>query len=366
VSDNASTDLGSYEYELPDDRIAKRPLAERAASRLLHLPADGGPTHRMFRDLPALLQEGDTLVVNDTRVFPARLYGEKAETGGRCEVLLSRRDPDGAWIALVSASKRVKPGGRLVFGGVPGGFDEPFFARVEEAVEDEPGAFRLRFEGDVLAYAEMFGHVPLPPYLERDDDDDDKDRYQTVYADKDHTGAVAAPTAGFHFDDEMLATLKEQGVELVKVTLHVGPGTFLPVREQDVRKHQMHAEPWEVSRAAAAALNATRERGGRVIAVGTTCVRALEACLEGGAPDARFAAGSGLTRLFIRPGYRFRAIDALLTNFHLPGSTLLMLVAAVVGRERVLAAYEEAVREGYRFFSYGDSSLLEVVQEARA
>lgn len=357
--------LSAYQYELPPEQIAKRPLDDRAGARLLHLPAEGGLAHRSFRELPELLREGDTLVVNDTRVFPARLYGEKAETGGKVEVLLARREGPTTWVALINASKKPKEGGRIVFGGVPGGFDEPFFANVIGPVAGEPGSFRLAFEGDALRYAEMFGHVPLPPYLEREDDDADRDRYQTVYANPEHTGAAAAPTAGFHFDDDVLAAIEARGVSIVPVTLHVGPGTFLPVRDDDVRDHRMHAEPWTVTPNSAARLNETRRAGGRVIAVGTTAVRVLEACLDGGAPDAEFAPGSALTRLFIRPGYRFRGLDALVTNFHLPGSTLLMLVAAVVGRERVLSAYEEAVREGYRFFSYGDSSLLEVTPEAR-
>ncbi len=355
--------LSSYAFELPPELIAERPLEDRASSRLLHLQKGGGPPlHRRFRELPSLLNEGDALVVNDTRVFPARLFGEKAESGGRVEVLLSRAEDDGTWIALVSASKKPKPGGRIVFGGTAGGFSEPFFATVLDRVEDEPGAYRLRFEGDALRYAELCGHVPLPPYLQREDDDDDRERYQTVYADPAQRGAVAAPTAGFHFDDAILAALQEKGVRLVKVTLHVGPGTFLPVRSDDVTEHRMHPEPWQMTRAAADTLNEVRATGGRIVAVGTTAVRTLESAYDDDAGELR--GGSGLTRLFIRPGYRFRAVDALVTNFHLPESTLLMLVAAVVGRERILAAYAEAIRERYRFYSYGDSSFLELDEGA--
>jgi S-adenosylmethionine:tRNA ribosyltransferase-isomerase len=325
---------------------------------------DAGPVHRQFRDLPSLLREGDALVVNDTRVFPARLYGEKAETGGRVEVLLSRAEPDGTWVALLGASKPARPGGRIVFGGTATGFAEPFFATVLERVEDEPGAYRLQFHGDVLCYAEAHGHVPLPPYLTRTDDDEDKQRYQTVYADPSHRGAVAAPTAGFHFDEALLAEVRARGVSLVRCTLHVGPGTFLPVRDDDVRAHRMHAEPYALSEYAASTLNETRANGGRIVAVGTTSVRTLESSFS--TEKGQLVAGSGLTRLFIRPGYRFRAVDALVTNFHLPESTLLMLVAALVGRERILAAYREAVDEGYRFYSYGDACFLEVRTEARS
>jgi S-adenosylmethionine:tRNA ribosyltransferase-isomerase len=296
--------------------------------------------------------------VNNTRVIPARLYGEKTGSGGRVEVLLSRAEPGGTWIALVSASKQPKPGGRLVFGGL----SDPFFAQIEARIDDEPGAYRLRFEGDALAYAEHFGHIPLPPYLARDDDDDDKERYQTVYADKARPGAVAAPTAGFHFDDALLEEVRARGVRVVAVTLHVGPGTFLPVRNDDVSEHRMHAEPWEVSAEAAAAIEAARAAGGRVVAVGTTAVRTLESAAD---ERGRVQAGSGLTRLFLRPGSPLRVVDAMVTNFHLPESTLLMLVAAFVGRERVLAAYKEAVSEGYRFYSYGDACFFEAKSETK-
>jgi S-adenosylmethionine:tRNA ribosyltransferase-isomerase len=359
--------LSSYAFELPEEQIAKRPLDERSASRLMVLEATAeGPRHGSFRELLELLREGDALVVNDTTVIPARLYGEKASTGGRVEVLLSRAEPDGTWVTLVNASKRPRAGQRIIFGGRMGGFDEPFFAEVLGPVEGEPGAWRVRFEGDVLLYAEAQGSIPLPPYLERDDDEDDRQRYQTVYADADKPGAVAAPTAGLHFDDAMLQELETRGVRVVRVTLHVGPGTFLPVRSDDVRDHAMHAEPWVLPEAAARQLNETREAGGRIVAVGTTATRVLEAALEDKAADASFEASEGLTRIFIRPGYRFRAVDALITNFHLPESTLLMLVAAVSGRERILAAYEEAIAEGYRFYSYGDACFLEVREEAKA
>lgn len=360
------THLSTYRYELPDELIAKRPLERRSSSRLLVLRKGAErPEHRRFFDLVEILRPGDVLVVNDTSVLPARLFGEKAETGGKVEVLLGREEEDGTWIVLLSASKTPRPGTRIVFGAASQGFGETFFGEVLGRVDDEPGAFRMRFEGDARAYAKACGHVPLPPYLERDDDEDDRERYQTVYADPERAGAAAAPTAGLHFDEELLAALKERGVELVRVTLHVGPGTFLPVRTERITEHKMHAEAWTVSEAAAKALNEARARGSRIVAVGTTSLRTLESCLDKGAPDAAFAPGSGLTRLFIRPGYRIRSIDALITNFHLPESTLLMLVAAISGRERILRAYEEAVRERYRFFSYGDACYLEVIDEAR-
>jgi S-adenosylmethionine:tRNA ribosyltransferase-isomerase len=348
--------LSAYLFELPEELIAQRPLEERSSSRLLHVPAAGDFAHRQFRELPELLEAGDVLVVNDTRVVPARLHGHKAESGGKVEVVLCRQEGD-EWIALVGANKKIKPDLRIVFGG-----DDPdalFFATVLGPAEGEPGAFRVRFDGDPIRYAQHFGHIPLPPYVKRDDDDDDKERYQTVFADR--AGAAAAPTAGLHFDDDVLAALEDKGIDVVRVTLHTGPGTFLPVRTDDLDEHVMHKEPWWVSEEAAARLNRARDEGKRVVAVGTTAVRTLEASWDEG-----FQAGQGLTDIFIRPGYRFRAIDALVTNFHLPESTLVVLVAAIAGRERVLAAYAEAIEERYRFFSYGDASFFELPEDAKA
>ncbi len=348
--------LSDYRFTLDESLIATRPLEDRSSSRLLVLKADAErPEHRVFTDVKALLRPGDRLVINDTKVIPARLHAEKAVTGGHVEVLLCRAEESGTMVALVKASKKVRSGTRLVFDAGQSS-PEPFFAEVIEALADEPGAYRLRFEGDAVRYAEHFGHVPLPPYMQRDDDDHDLDRYQTVYADDDKPGSAAAPTAGFHFTPTLMTELMDQGVDITRVTLHVGPGTFLPVRTDNLDDHQMHAEPWELSVVAAAAINATREAGGRIIAVGTTSVRTLESAADN---EGRVEAGRGLTRLFITPGYRFKVVEGLITNFHLPESTLLMLVSAFAGRERVLAAYEEAVREGYRFYSYGDACFFE-------
>jgi len=348
--------LEAYDFALPDSLIATRPLDERDASRLLALRRDDDtPRHLGFRDIETLLNAGDCLVLNDTRVIPARLFAHKAESGGRIEVLLSRREDDDVHVALLNPGRRLREGTRLVFEGDGQSFD-PLFATVLGRVDDEPGAWRVRFFGDPYAYAIAYGQIPLPPYMRRDDDDADRERYQTVYAGEGKEGAAAAPTAGLHFTPELLARLEEKGVSLVKVTLHVGPGTFLPVKVEDVREHRMHAEPWELTAEAAAELNATRARGGRIIPVGTTALRVLESAADEGGV---LREGRGLTRLFVRPGYRFRATDALITNFHLPRSTLLMLVSALVGRERLLSAYEEAVRLGYRFFSYGDACFFE-------
>ncbi len=363
--------LSSWSFDLPSALIARRPLRDRAASRLLHLPATGGLVHRQFRDLVDLLQPGDVLVVNDTTVVPARLFGEKAGTGGKVEVLLVRRDDASAttstapsshtWVVLLNASKKPKPGSRLVFPTHPGSMDA-LFAEVLGVVDDEPGAWRLRFEGDALRFAHSFGQVPLPPYMERSPDDDDRSRYQTVYADRTREGSVAAPTAGLHFDDAVLAALRDKGVQVAAVTLHVGPGTFLPVHAERLSAHRMHPEPWWLSTTTASTLNAARAAGKRIIAVGTTSARVLESSRQGRAADAPFSAGSGLTRIFIKPGHVVTGFDALVTNFHLPESTLIVLVGALVGRKRILDAYAEAVAQGYRFYSYGDASFVEVVR----
>jgi S-adenosylmethionine:tRNA ribosyltransferase-isomerase len=368
--------LASWSFDLPADRIARHPLPERSASRLLHLPRTGGVVHRQFTDLLALLNDGDVLVVNDTTVVPARLFGEKAGTGGRVEVLLVRRDDDedvggehvGAgrprehrWIVLLNASKKPKPGARLVFPTHPGSVDA-LLATVVGPVDDEPGAWRLRFEGDALRFAHSYGEVPLPPYMERKPDAADRDRYQTVYRDHEKPGSVAAPTAGLHFDDALLAALGKKGVDVAKVTLHVGPGTFLPVHAERLSAHRMHPEPWWLSSTTADRLNAARAAGKRIVAVGTTSARVLESARQGLAPTDPFVAGSGLTRIFLRPGHVVTGFDALITNFHLPESTLIVLVGALVGRRRILDAYAEAVQQGYRFYSYGDACFVEVVR----
>lgn len=340
-----------FDYVLPEALVAQEPSARRDGGRLLVLPREAGaPDHRRFEELPDLLRAGDLLVLNDTRVIPARLEGTK-ETGGRCELLLcepleGRPDAPGArFRAMGQASKPIREGQRLAFG--------PLAAHVE-AAEGE-GFFTVRFDRAGAAFhaaLEAVGHVPLPPYIRRADGPEDRERYQTVFARE--PGSAAAPTAGLHFTPAVLARLEAAGVSVAHVTLHVGPGTFLPVREGTLEGHRMHEEPYAVPAATAAAHAACRARGGRVVAVGTTSLRTLESAQEGGT----VRAGPGRTSLFVRPGHRFLAVDALVTNLHLPRSTLLMLVSALAGRERVLAAYAEAVREGYRFYSYGDAMLV--------
>lgn len=337
-----------FDYDLPAALIAQHPLPERGASRLLVLDGPSGAIgDRCFADLPDLLRPGDLLVFNDTRVLPARLFAHKP-TGGRVEILIERLLGPRTASAQVRASKAPRPGTTLVLAGgepllVTGREDDLFLLR---AVAD-----------DLSALLRRHGHMPLPPYIDRPDTAADQTRYQTVYAARD--GAVAAPTAGLHFDAQMLARLQAMGVASTQVTLHVGAGTFQPVRVEDLDQHRMHAEWLEVSARACAAITAARARGGRVIAIGTTSVRSLESAARATpatVPEVRPYRGD--TRLFIRPGWRFRVVDALLTNFHLPQSTLLMLVSAFAGHAQVMAAYRHAVAARYRFFSYGDAMFL--------
>lgn len=332
-----------FHFDLPSELIAQEPLARRADSRLLHLPRhEGGPVDRSFRDLPVLLSAGDLLVFNNTRVIPARLFGQK-ETGGRVEVMVERLLSDSECLAQLRVSKPLRKGGRILLE------DGQFL----EMTGRDGSFFRLRSPGGGLsALLEDQGHVPLPPYIGREDTAADRERYQTVYAKS--PGAVAAPTAGLHFDESILARLAGQGVERAEVTLHVGAGTFQPVRCDRIEDHRMHAEYLEVPQAVCDAVERTKNRGGRVVAVGTTAVRSLETAAAGGA----LVPYAGDSRMFIYPGFEFRVIDGLLTNFHLPESTLLMLVSALAGRERVLDAYRHAVEQRYRFFSYGDAMLL--------
>lgn len=350
--------LSSWSFELPEGQIARHPLAERSASKLLHLDRTGGLHHRAFTDLVDLLDDGDVLVVNDTSVIPARLAGHKAGSGGQVEVLLVRQRDDGAWVVLLNASKKPKPGGRLIFSA---GFHQTdaLLATVIGPVLGEPGAFLVRFDGDALAFARHHGEMPLPPYLQRAADASDASRYQTVFRDAAKEGSVAAPTAGLHFDDVMLQRLADKGVRRAPVTLHVGPGTFLPVRADRLSEHVMHPEAWWLPEETAQRLNEARAAKKRIIAVGTTSARTLESSRQGLAPDAPFVAGRGLTRLFIKPGHVVTGFDALVTNFHLPESTLLVLVGTLVGHRRILDAYACAIAAGYRFYSYGDASLLE-------
>lgn len=331
-----------FHFDLPPELIAQQPAAERGGSRLLLLDgADGTRRDLAFRDLPGLLRRGDLLVFNDTRVIPARLFGRK-ESGGQVEVLVERIVGDDRVLAHVRASKSPKPGTWLTLEG----------ALEVESLGRAGDLFELRFPGPALTLLKQYGRMPLPPYIERDAAAQDGERYQTVYARRE--GAVAAPTAGLHFDDAMLAQLAAQGIERAFVTLHVGAGTFQPVRVDDIREHVMHHEYLEVPAETCAAIAATRARGGRVVAVGTTVVRSLESAARGGALEP-FA---GETDIFIYPGYEFRVVDALITNFHLPESTLLMLVSAFAGYDHVMAAYRHAVQQRYRFFSYGDAMFI--------
>ncbi|TVR64538.1 MAG: tRNA preQ1(34) S-adenosylmethionine ribosyltransferase-isomerase QueA [Gemmatimonadales bacterium] len=351
VPDLARTD--AYDYELPEGRIARYPVDRRDESRLLVVPREGDSSdgssfaHRRFRDLPGLMAPGDLLVLNESRVLPLRLLGRKP-TGARGEVLLLRPLNEGRrrWEALVRPGSKLKPGRTLEIG-------EQLAVRIVEGLPDGGRVVELETPLEVEEALERFGQLPLPPYLEREAELLDRERYQTVYARV--PGSVAAPTAGLHLTPELLATLETGGVEVARITLHVGPGTFRPVEADRIDAHAMHSEWWEVPRAAADAVARTRRRGGRVWAVGTTVVRTLESAA---APDGSLAPGGGETRLFISPGYRFKVVDGLITNFHLPRSTLLMLVAALAGYETTMAAYREAIREPYRFYSYGDAMAI--------
>jgi S-adenosylmethionine:tRNA ribosyltransferase-isomerase len=337
-----------FHFELPSELIAQRPATPRSASRLLELDGDSGSLRDLvFRDLPGLLTAADLLVFNDTRVIPARVHGMK-DSGGRIELLLERVLSANTALLQVRASKGLKPQATVT---LPAGHTARMIGRDGEL-------FRLEFCSDVLAFFEAHGEVPLPPYIDRPPEHADRERYQTVYARA--LGAVAAPTAGLHFDAEIFAALDTRRVRHAFVTLHVGAGTFQPVRVDDIERHQMHVEYLEVPQTTCDAINATRAAGGRVIAVGTTVVRSLEAAAASGsaAPRQGLQPFKGVTRIFIKPGYKFRAVDAIVTNFHLPESTLLMLCAAFVGRDALLAAYAHAVGARYRFFSYGDATFL--------
>ncbi|HEC11689.1 MAG TPA: tRNA preQ1(34) S-adenosylmethionine ribosyltransferase-isomerase QueA [Acidiferrobacteraceae bacterium] len=340
--------ISEFDYSLPDDLIAQEPLAKRSASRLLCLEGQGGQYRDcQFRDLGSQLRSGDLLVFNDTQVIPARVYGRK-DSGGRVEVLVERVLADHLVLAQVRANHGPKPDQVLYLdGGVKA-----------QVMGQEDNFYVLRFSGvqdDTRTVEEILqdiGHMPLPPYIRRVDTPLDRDRYQTVYAK--HPGAVAAPTAGLHFDELLLDQLRDQGIEMTMVTLHVGAGTFQPIRMEDIRDHCMHAEFVVLSQETVDRVQATYKRGGRVIAVGTTSVRVLESAAAGG----ELAPYQGDTDIFIYPGYRFRVVDGLITNFHLPRSTLLMLVCAFAGRQSVLRAYRHAVKERYRFFSYGDGMFV--------
>ncbi len=346
--------LSEFHYVLPTELIASHPSAQRSASKLLCLnAATGTMQHHIFRELTEHLNPKDLLVFNDTRVIPARLFGVK-ESGGKVEVLVERLLEDNVAFVQIKASKSPRPGTQLMFtppDDLVAESGQHLLATVVERVE---GFFKLQFEPEVLLtdVLEEIGHIPLPPYIKRPDTVMDRERYQTVYAK--HKGAVAAPTAGLHFDDELLGELESKGIEFGFVTLHVGAGTFQPVRVNNILEHKMHAENIEVSDSLCDQVRACKKRGGRVVAVGTTAVR----CLESAFRENELCSYRGETDIFIYPGYEFRVVDAMITNFHLPESTLMMLVGAFADINMLLGAYEEAIRQKYRFFSYGDAMFI--------
>lgn len=343
-----------FSYNLPNELIAQQPCEQRSASRLLHLTRNssnnttGQLEHRQFRDLPNLLNKNDLLVFNDTRVIPARLYGHKS-TGGKVEVLIERLMDDKRCLAHMRASKTPKPDSVISISNDDG----PDYTLKVEGRRDDLFILTSSDDINLMEIMEKAGHMPLPPYIVRDDEDFDFERYQTVYSKK--PGAVAAPTAGLHFDDEIFKQLDNKGIQSTYVTLHVGAGTFQPVRTENIEDHSMHSEYLEVSQETVDLCHQTREQGGRIVAVGTTAVR----CLETAVQEGKLAPYKGETRIFIYPGYEFRAVDAMITNFHLPESTLLMLVCSFAGYDNTMRAYHEAVSEKYRFFSYGDAMFVE-------
>ena len=336
--------LSDFMYDLPEERIAQTPVEPRDHSRLMVIHRDTDQIeHKHFYDVIDYLNPGDVLVINDTRVIPARLYGERP-TGGACEVLLLRQLEPKKWETLVKPGKKLKPGAEIVFG------DGRLRGRVLETTDVGGRIVEFECEGTFEAALDALGEMPLPPYIH--EQLEDRERYQTVYAR--HEGSAAAPTAGLHFTPELLNRIREKGIDVVPVLLHVGLGTFRPVKVENIEEHHMHSEYFEVTEDAAKRINAARERGGRIVAVGTTSVRTLESAAENG----RLVAKRGETSIFIKPGYQYQMVDALITNFHLPGSTLMMLVSALYDREKIISAYELAVKEKYRFFSFGDAMLI--------
>ena len=336
-----------YDYDLPEELIAQDPLEDRSSSRLMVLDRQTGDVeHRHFTDILEYLHPGDCLVINNTKVIPARLFGVKEDTQAKIEVLLLKRKENDIWETLVKPGKKAKPGTKLVFG------DGLLTAEVVDVVEEGNRLLQFHYDGIFEEILDQLGQMPLPPYITHQLKD--KNRYQTVYAKYD--GSAAAPTAGLHFTKELLQKVKDMGVDIAEVTLHVGLGTFRPVKVENVLDHHMHSEFYMVSQEAADKINRAKESGHRVIAVGTTSTRTLEAAAD---ENGRLHETSGWTEIFIYPGYQFKVIDALITNFHLPQSTLVMLVSALAGREHVLHAYEIAVKERYRFFSFGDAMLIQ-------
>ena len=335
-----------FYYDLPQELIAQDPLTDRSASRLMHLSIkDGSIEHRHFTDILEYLNPGDCLVINDTKVIPARLYGHKEETGALIEILLLKRNENDVWECLVKPGKKARKGTRISFG------DGLLKGEIVDVIEDGNRLIHFEYNGIFEEILDQLGEMPLPPYITHKLQD--KNHYQTVYAK--HEGSAAAPTAGLHFTKELLEKVKEKGVQIAHVTLHVGLGTFRPVKVDDVEQHHMHSEYYVVEEDQAKLINDTKKNGGRVIAVGTTSCRTLESATG---EDGVLKAGSGWTEIFIYPGYHFKMIDSLITNFHLPESTLMMLVSALAGKEKIMHAYEEAVKERYRFFSFGDAMLI--------
>lgn len=339
-------DVKDFYYDLPQELIAQDPLEDRSSSRLMVLDKITGEVeHRHFKDIIEYLRPGDCLVINNTKVIPARLYGVKEGTEAKIEILLLKRKENDIWETLVKPGKKCKIGTKIVFGeGILTG-------EVVDIVEEGNRLIQFHYEGIFEEILDRLGQMPLPPYITHQLQD--KNRYQTVYAKYD--GSAAAPTAGLHFTPELLQQVRDMGVEIAEVTLHVGLGTFRPVKTENILEHHMHSEFYTVTQEAADKINTARKNGGKIIAVGTTSTRTLESV---GTEDGTVKAGSGWTQIFIYPGYQFKVIDSLITNFHLPESTLVMLVSALAGREHVLAAYEEAVNEKYRFFSFGDAMLI--------
>ena len=336
-----------FYFDLPKELIAQDPLEDRSSSRLLVLDRKtGAREHRIFRDIVEYLNPGDCLVINNTKVIPARLYGAKEGTQAKIEILLLKRREGDVWETLVKPGKKAKPGTKISFG------DGLLMGEVLDVVDEGNRLIKFTYDGIFEEILDQLGQMPLPPYITHQLKD--KNRYQTVYAK--HDGSAAAPTAGLHFTPELLRQIEEKGVKIAHVTLHVGLGTFRPVKVEDVTQHHMHSEYFFIEEDQAKLINDTKAAGGRVIAVGTTSCRTLESAVG---EDGKLKATSGWTDIFIYPGYKFKVLDCLITNFHLPESTLLMLVSALAGREHVLAAYEEAVKEGYRFFSFGDAMFIE-------
>lgn len=343
---SAELKKSDFYFDLPEELIAQDPLEDRSSSRLLMLDKDTGAVeHHIFREIVDFLNPGDCLVLNNTKVIPARLLGEREGTGGHVEVLLLKRREGDVWETLVRPGKKCRPGQRLSFG------DGRLKAEVLETVEEGNRLIHFEYEGIFEEVLDALGEMPLPPYITHKLQD--KNRYQTVYAKYD--GSAAAPTAGLHFTKALLSEIEQKGVTIAYVTLHVGLGTFRPVKEENVLDHHMHSEYYQVTEEAAEAINRTKREGGRVICVGTTSCRTIESAVG---VDGIVHAGCDNTEIFIYPGYRFKVLDALITNFHLPESTLVMLVSALAGREHVLAAYEEAIKERYRFFSFGDAMFI--------